>query len=134
MTLPIKLSTKSTTIIGGGKILLPEEVSLEFRSDTYDLKNLLVTIRKGNEERQYKPNGKPIDISDLCKTAGLVEIEASLIANLQPVKTWRVESLLLVEVKGGFEAIPEIEALREEINLVKSAIRDLAKVVNSNEY
>lgn len=134
MTLPIKLSTKSTTIIGGGKILLPEDVSLEFLSDTYDLKNLLVTIRKGNEERQYKPKGKPIDISDLCKTAGLVEIEASLIANLQPVKTWRVESLLLVEVKGGFEAIPEIEVLREEINLVKSAIRDLVKVVNSNEY
>ena len=133
MIIPINLTANTTALLGVGKILLPETVFLDFSSAIYPLDNLIVTVKKGGIVKQYKPQGKTIDITDFCNIAGLIEIEASITINCEPVKTWRVEPLILCEIEHTFAAIPEIEALKEELSLVKSAIADLANLFKNSE-
>lgn len=134
MTININLTSRSLAKIDERKIILPEnEVFIHFTSSLYSLGTLVVTVKNSEFKKQYKTTGEPIDISVLCTRAGTVEIEVSMVINCEPVKTWRIEPLILCEINHKFEAIPEIEQLKLEINNVKAAIKEVAYLVKENE-
>ena len=133
MIIPINLNSNSTVLLGVGKIPLPETISLDFSSIVYPLDSLIVTVRNGSLKKSFKPRGKSIDISEFCSHAGSVEIESSLTVNCEVVKTWRIEPLILCEIEHTFMAIPEIEAIKDEIALIKSAINDLVTLFKNSE-
>ena len=132
MIINIDLKSKKLVEIGERKILLPENVCLQFTSSVYRLGTLIVSVSNGNEVKKYKATGEPIDITPLCKQAGEVKIEVSHVIDCTPVQTWHVESLLLCEINHELQAIPEIEALKAEIEKMKAALRELAQLVKDN--
>ena len=145
MIINVKLTSNNLVTLGESKILLPEdEVLIQFTSDVYKLGTLIVSVRNGTNRKTYKTMGTPIDITPLCKYAGAIEIQISHIIKFEPVKSWRTEPLILIETDHGFEAIPQIEALksdfntfteavRSELTTIKSALRELAALVTENE-
>ena len=132
MIIDINLQSQKFVSLGEQKILLPEDVYLRFASSVYNLGTLIVSVSNGSESKKYKTMGEPIDITPLCAKAGEIKIEASLVINCEPVKNWRIESLLICEVEHELKAIPEIEALKTEINKCRTAITELAQLLKEN--
>ena len=133
MIIKIPLTAKRLAIPEERKIMLPEDVFIQFTSSTYSLDTLVITVKNGKEKKQYKTTGDPINITPLCKIAGELNIEVSYVVNCEAVKTWQVEPLLLCEVEHSFEAIPIIEALKAEIQKNRAAIGDVAKLLKEND-
>lgn len=108
-------------------VTIPEEVYLRFVSPVYSLGTLAVTAKNGNRKKDFKTRGEPIDITELCRKAGTVDIEVSLLVRETPVKTWRIEPLILREINHAFEAIPEIEEMRRAIDSMRGELATLKK-------
>ena len=83
--------------------------------------------------KKYKTTGEAIDITELCKTAGEAEIEINYRSGCEILKTWHTEKLLLCEIEGKFEAIPEIEILKAELTNVKKALVDINNLISDKE-
>lgn len=112
-------------------ITLPEDiVVIRFKSNTYMLDELLVTVEGGGIVKQYKTKSLEVDITEHCKQAGAVKITASIIVSGEAVKTWSIEPIRIKEVRGQYEALPELEALRTEVDTIKMALAELVKSNN----
>lgn len=135
ITIKVPLFSSNFVKLEAEKITCPEEVKLVFSSYKYSLKDIRVIVKKGDAENTYNlGTSKEIDISDLCKSAGKIEIEAQCYINGECVKAWRIESLVLTEIDGVFEAVPEIEHLQSELQTVKTAIKELIDIIMEHEY
>ena len=134
MTIKVNLTRQKYLKIEPRELLLPEkEVKVIFTSDVYQLGTLLLTVSNEEEKRRYKTNGEAVDITDLCNKAGRIEMEISKMVGGDSVKSWRTEPLLLRELEHGLEAIPEIEAVKEELNMLKAAVKELAALLIEKE-
>ena len=109
-------------------ITVPEEkVEIAFSSPIYPLDSLIITARKGAEIKQYRLTDGVVDITELCKSAGLVEMTAILEARGNAAKVWQIEPLVVKELDGGFAVIPELVAMRQEIETIKKALVEITK-------
>lgn len=109
-------------------ITVPEEkVEIAFSSPIYPLDSLIITTRKGAEIKQYRLNEGAVDITELCNSAGLVEMTAILEARGNAAKVWQIEPLVVKELDGGFAVIPELVAMRQEIETIKKALVEITK-------
>lgn len=116
-------------------ILLPETLELSFISSVYKMSNLvlLVTVKNGDVQKQYKASAKndyTIDVSELL-FLGSLDIEISACTKSEPVKTWRVPSLFVKEIKHEMALIPEIEELKAQIKLMATAIKDIKNYIDN---
>ena len=108
------------------KVVLPDTITLKFSSYSYELPELLVTVRSPSGTKQYKTRDGTVDISELADRAGKIEIVAGLIVKGTEVKKWQVEPIILVEIPQGFEAIPEIVAIEETLRNHESRLNGTA--------
>ena len=133
--LDIKLNAQSTCLNTLTEpLVLPCNVSLRFMSDVYVLSTLSVCVKNGVISRKFTvKSGEEMDITELFSLAGKVEISVSMILNGTAVKNWRIEPIIAVEVEHTFVAIPELEALKNEITHVKAAIKDIAAILSDKE-
>lgn len=131
----INLSLQSSKFIRHNDIIvIPEEkVELEFITSCYSIGEILVSVRNGSAEKQFKLRDKPIDITDLCTVPGQVDITAQLLVRDNVAKVWQIEPLCVKEISGGYEVIPEIENLKAQLATANQAIAELAKLVKENE-
>lgn len=114
-------------------VIIPEEVSISFTSYLYALGTLVGTARCGEKIKKFKTTGEPVDLSELFSRAGKVDIELSMLAGGEAVKTWRLEPILVKEIEHELRAIPEIDALNERIDTLEAALSELASLIKSNE-
>lgn len=115
-------------------VILPEtEVQVSFLSPVYPLVTLIVTARNGDMERTYKTSGKAIDISELCRHAGEVTMTVALTFKGEVTKTWQIESLKIKEIKNVYEAVPEIEDMKNRLKIMEQAISELRQTINNEE-
>ncbi len=126
-------SLDTNTLVKSDKreaITLPEnELIISFSSDVYVISNLIVTARNGKREIQRKLNKDfSMDISSLLKE-GEIDIEVSHLCGGNVVKGWRCEKIIVKRIKHHFEAVPEIENLKLEINTVKKGLAELYSLV-----
>lgn len=115
-------------------ITAPDAVCLSVSSAIYPIKDVVLTVRKGTEEKQYRAS-EYVDITPYCQSAGRVDISAALIVNGKAAKVWTFEPLIVTEVSGVFEPIPqlvamesEIAAMKGEINTLKAALVELKNI------
>jgi hypothetical protein len=109
-------------------ITVPEEkVEIAFSSPIYPLDSLIITARKGAEIKQYRLTDGAVDITELCKSAGLIEMTAILEARGHAAKVWQIEPLVIKELDGGFAVIPELVAMRQDIETIKKALVEITK-------
>ena len=109
-------------------VTVPEEkVEIAFSSPIYPLDNLIITARKGAEIKQYRLTDGAVDITELCESAGLVEMTAILEARGNAAKVWQIEPLVIKELDGGFAVIPELVAMRQDIETIKKALVEITK-------
>lgn len=110
--------------------VLPDTLEIEFNSTVYRLNTLAITAKNGDATEKFKLTQKPykIELKDVLK-AGRVELEISSLVLGEVVKSWRVPDIIIKEVEHTFEAIPEIEELKNEINTLKKAIADILKLI-----
>ena len=108
-----------------------EEVKLGFASSSYLLGVLVVTVINGAKSQQYKltSNEKEIDITEFCQKAGRVEITACLTVRGEVAKKWHIEPLCVREIDGSYQAIPEIEELKERLARAEKAIAELSQMI-----
>lgn len=102
-----------------------EETILVFESDEYPVNDMQVTITDGSFMRRHVVNGGRMNLSEYCKKAAVIEISADLVLRGEVAKTWLLEPIVVREVSGGYELIPEISLLRKEIRTMKKIIREL---------
>ena len=118
----------------GNTVTLPllkeERILLHFTSLTYSLGSLIITASNGDLFLREKTTGDPVDITDVCRHAGAVKITASLIVGGEIVKAWGVEGLVIKEIDNVPVVIPEIENMRGEISLLRSAVSELNTKIN----
>ena len=116
-------------------ILLPETLEVTFASNVYKMANLvlIVTVKNGDVKKQYKAsssNEYTIDVSELL-FLGALDIEISACTKSEPVKTWRVPSLFVKEIKHEMALIPEIEEMRAQLKLQATAIKELKNFIEN---
>ena len=127
-----KVSVAASNI--AAPIILPEDtLIINFKSDIYNIKTLLVTIKFNGKTKEYKlENNYSIDISDIVK-GGVLEIEASAILKGIAIKRWRVPDIIFKESDHNLEAIPELVKLKEdftaEIKKIHSALAEINKII-----
>ena len=63
---------------------------------------------------------------------GEMLIDLQQIRNGQIIKRWSVEKLTLSNAESQYEAIPELAALRKDINTLKTAVKELAALIKKN--
>ncbi len=113
--------------------LLPiNEFKLEFTSNTYRLKQLLVSVRKDDKAKQFKVKEPYIlDLSEFIGV-GALDIEIAMTVHTTVIKTWNVPTLYFKQVEPTFEVTPEIARLQEQINNNKKAIAELTQLLKNN--
>lgn len=111
-------------------LLDEERVMLHFSSITYLLGELIITASNGDLFVREKTLGEPVDITEACKHAGTVKITVAHVIGGEIVKAWGIEGLVIKEIDNVPVIIPEIESLRSEISLLKSAVTELNNKIN----
>ena len=106
---------------------LEEKVEIAFSSSIYPLDALIISVREGAQGKQYRIKDGVVDITEFCQSAGLVEITAIYEVRGEAAKVWQIEPLVVKELDGGFVAVPELVAIRQEIETIKQALVEITK-------
>lgn len=134
MIINIPLASNSLVRLGES-VVLPEEVKIKFTSTVYALGVLVGRASTSDGFIDFKTHGEEVDISEICKKAGTVNISVSLVVKGEAVKTWKVETLYLKEIAHEIVATPETEAMKERIKLLENAVIELTGLVkDANIY
>lgn len=114
-------------------ITLPEEsVELEFKRTEHAFGELVLTVKNARSEKQYKlRDHAPVDITEFCNIPGKVEACLSLTVRGEVARTWQIEPLCIRMIPGGFEAVPELEALKERILILEKAVAETASIIEN---
>lgn len=125
----IKINLSAASFVAHNEIVTaPEEkVKLAFSSSIYPLDALIIIVRKGAQGKQYRIKDGVVDITEFCQSAGLVEITAIYEVRGEAAKVWQIEPLIVKELDGGFVAVPELVAIRGEIETIKQALVEISK-------
>ena len=131
----IELTLNSSNFLRHNKIVeLPEDrVELLFNATAFSVGTLVLTVKSHETEKQYKISPLiPIDVSEHFTTAGEVNAAVSLSVRGNVARTWQIEPFCVRKIPNGFEAIPEIIEMREELETVKKALSELVKIIENN--
>lgn len=122
--------TASTYVRVGEPIILPDTVEIEFESPTYrhNLGVLHVKVSNGAQGKTYKLSERvPLDITEYCTHAGVVDITVALVIRGETVKTWRVEPLIIKEVEHTLAVIPEVEEMKAQLAEMQAQLAEMRK-------
>lgn len=126
ITLECKASSFVPLSVSAGE---GDEVKIEIVS-SYELKKSgRVLVKNAEKSALYVIGDNTIDISSFCEKAGKVEIEVVNTVDGEIVRRWTVEPLLVKNIDGEFRPIPQITAMEAEIALLKSAIKEITKII-----
>lgn len=140
MTITINLNAADNAMIASREVLLPEKgVSIKFSSRFFAIGCLVGTVTRCDGAKiDFKTSGDPVDITPLCDRAGELKIAVSLIRRNEAVKRWSCEPIILKEIDNVYEPIPELVAMRKEIDalrheneLTRRALAELKTVVEN---
>lgn len=127
MTIKINLSANSFATHNEIITNLEEKVEIAFSSPIYQTDGLIIHVRKDNVLKPIKAKDGVVDVTEFCKSAGLVEMTATLEARGKAAKVWQIEPLVVTELPDGFAVVPELEAMRKEIETIKQALVEITK-------
>lgn len=107
-------------------LIAGEKNVIVLESNLYKLGTLAIVIKNEHKEDSYVlENKQQIDITEFCKKACKIEIKVELIMSGRTVKIWYLEPLIVREIDKGFELIPELVAMRNDIATMKKVIAQL---------
>lgn len=107
------------------RFVVGDQTTVSFESEDYPLDELYVTVNDGVVARRYAVKNRSLDISEFCNKANVVEISVDLVLRGEIAKTWLLEPFVVKDVSGGYEFIPEIALLRQEIQTMKTIIKEM---------
>lgn len=102
-----------------------DTVTLDIKSYIYSTEGVILTVIKGDVKRQHRFVGEPIDITDLCQTAGVINITAQIGYAGESLKVWQVEPLLVKELDGGLVITPEMEEIKKRLFTLEKAVIEI---------
>ena len=107
-------------------LIAGEKNVIVLESNLYKLGTLGVVIKNEHKEVSYVlENEQLIDITKFCQNACKIEIKVELIMSGRTVKIWYLEPLIVREIDKGFELIPELIDMRNEIATMRKVIAQL---------
>ena len=105
--------------------IVPENLILEFES-AYRLDKLLVVAKQNDKTVKIVTYDKKVDLSELTKQAGTIEVSISLICNGKVAKVWELEPLIVLEIDGNFQVMEYYKNLEEtQIKPLATALASL---------
>ena len=63
---------------------------------------------------------------------GELHISLQRVENGEVTSKWKTERVILKSLDGGYEAVPELTLLRDELGTMKQALKELYRIVNKN--
>ena len=107
--------------------------TLSVCSKDYVRENLFVTVANdGHNVTAELIDGIAVLPSEV-KKAGVMRITIRKIINGEILQTWQAEDILLRELEGGYEPIPQITALTEKVAALAAAVAELKKIIIERE-
>lgn len=106
------------------KVTLPEEVFVEAANMVQGLK---LSVKSGEKQRVY-PLDKKTNISAMLQD-GEVMLALALYDGTELVRKWQVDSIICKQAENNADAIPQIEELKKQIEVLKNALKELYKMV-----
>ncbi len=100
---------------------------IALESSVYDLGKVTVTIKNGFKQKKLVVTNQKVDITEFCDRACKIEIKVDLIMLGKETKTWYLEPIVVREINGDFELIPELVDVRERLGKAEA---DLAHIKN----
>lgn len=112
------------------EITAKDKLALTFKSNSYDIRKLFVTVTDGAKVRRELLEGEGLDITDMCKKSCVIDINVDLIVRGRKRKTWTIESLVVREEDEIFKTMPETAYMRETISTMKKVIVQMDNKIN----
>lgn len=94
--------------------------------------NLYAVCTIGNERSVIKVKDGVLTIPPTFLAPGILCVSFRQIENAEPTKRWNAEKIVLREIEDRYEVIPEMALLRNEIDTVKKAIKELYSFIIKN--
>ena len=127
------------------KIVLGENRSAYFESEVFTIcdeplvievespyENLYGVCTIGKSRSVIKVKDGVLKIPPSFLTPGTMSIVFKIVENGNVVNDWNAERVILRELDGEYEVIPEVAKLREEIGTIKKALKELCQILNKN--
>ena len=130
MKITLRLSN-ADTIFHKEIITLPEyKIEVVVENNPYIEGELILSLKNGATEKQYKVGKEPVDIREMFNDAGEVCGALTLLIRGRVAKVWQVEPLCAIVTPSGIQAIPEIEYLKSRITTLEHALVELKTIVD----
>lgn len=121
-----KLVRLPETLVAGQNIVIALESSI------YDLGMLGVAITNGTRtETRVLEGENRIDISSFCDRACKIDIKVELIIKGRVAKEWRLEPIVVREIDGEFEPIPQIADFERRISRMEGVIVEFSDTLKN---
>ena len=129
MKITLRLSN-ADTIFHKEIITLPEDkIEVVVDNNPYLQGELILSLKNGDTEKQYKVGKEPVDIREMFNDAGEVCGALTLLIRGKVAKVWQVEPLCAIVTPSGIELIPEIEYLKARVSTLERALVELKTIV-----
>ncbi len=109
--------------------LCNEPLKIEIETTYTDL--YAVCVLNGKKE-VYKIKDGVLNIPYGFLTSGEMLIDLQQIRDSKIIKRWNVEKLIISNTESQYEAVSELATLRNDINMLKSAVKELVALVKKN--
>ena len=94
--------------------------------------NLYAVCTLGNKRTTIKVKDGVLEIPPAFLEHGELHIGFKQVENGNIIKEWRAERVTLRKLDDEYKAIPELVMLRNELNTVKKALKELYGLINKN--
>lgn len=106
--------------------LLPDEISLEFLSEGYDLSNAFISLRNGKKEGVFRLSS-PFKIPSEFLFAGYLNCRVTLYNGSNVAKKWDILPIEIIEVPTGTEMRDYLGELEEKLVILQQKVEYLEK-------
>lgn len=98
-----------------------------------DCKRLFATISNDEIRETVKISETSFNVPEKLLFPGELCIRISQVINGEQYHTWDCDKLIIKDIAKGYEVIPEIQYLKEQIYEMKTAITEMHKIIKETE-
>ena len=105
-------------------------LELKFSSEVYSIDNIIVTIKNGKKQSNFRLIDGVLKVPNEFIFAGELEITVNLIAKNEVAKIWSCEKILIKEIENGYNAVEYATDIENAISEQKKEIESISQKIN----
>lgn len=106
---------------------------ISITSKIFECKSLFITAENNGKTIAFEAQEGVAVLPEALKKSGELKLLIQKIVDGEILQTWTAEKILLRDLGGDFEAIPQITALTEKVAALTEAVAELKKIITESE-